>query len=240
MFNKRRGCKDIWNSFMVAGADFSQSDYDIPFCPTTAKVLPTNILTWREAIKIYNTAIRNKNYDFKYPAFVCWYEDDYKFDGKGGIWNEYKNVLEIVRHFEGIITPDFSTYQDFPLSVKIYNTYRMRAYGYWIGLQGMAVYNNARWGTSETFSFTFDGLPENDILVIGTVGGSPAKIEDRDRFENGLKELIERKQPKGLIIYGSSNYPCFKELEEIGITIYSYKSSTAKAFEKRGNHEQRK
>ncbi len=47
----RKGCKDIWNAFMVEGATFTKND--IPFCPTTAKELPNAIITWEEARAIY-------------------------------------------------------------------------------------------------------------------------------------------------------------------------------------------
>ena len=48
---KRNGCKDVWNAFMLDGANYS--DNDIPFCPTTATDLPKGIITWEEAKAIY-------------------------------------------------------------------------------------------------------------------------------------------------------------------------------------------
>lgn len=81
----RSGCRDIWNAFMCSNTDFGSNGTDIPFCPTTAKTLPNTIITWTKAKEIYSNRIRHKNYDFKYDAFVCWYIDDYKFDGPRGI-----------------------------------------------------------------------------------------------------------------------------------------------------------
>lgn len=78
--------------------------------------------------------------------------------------------------------------------------------------------------------YCFDGIPENCVVAIGTVGGSPRKLEDRERFEEGLKELVRRLHPHTIIVYGSANYKCFKELEEQGITILAYPSKTNKAF----------
>jgi hypothetical protein len=62
-----------------------------------------------------------------------------------GIWYNAKNVLKVLEHFEEIITPDFSTYQDFPEPIKLYNTYRMRAFRYWAGKNKIPVINNVRW-----------------------------------------------------------------------------------------------
>lgn len=231
-----QSCKDNWNSFMYENADFSKSDNDIPYCPTTASKLPTNIVTWDEAVTLYNKDIR-KDKDFYCDAFVCWYKDDYKFDGKGGIWYRYNYVLKVLKHFAGAITPDFSTFQDFHEPLKIYNTSRMRAYGLWLSRNGISVINNVRWGTAETFRYCFDGIPTNSIIAIGTVGGSPKRYVDRYRFEQGLYVLVETLTPHTIIVYGSDNYPCFEHLKSQGINVISYQSSTAKAYSKGESHE---
>lgn len=220
----RAGLKDIWNSYMVKRARFTDSD--IPFCPTTGEI-PESIITWTGAKALY------KNHpEMVHSAYVCFYEDDQKFDGEKGLWKNPKYALQILRQFAGAITPDFSTYQDFPDPIKRYNVYRMRAIGFWFSENGIKIINNVRWGTEETYDYCFDGLPDNSILAIGTVGGSPRKVKDRERFESGLRELVNRKHPQVLIIYGSDHYPVFRELENQGIRIVSFKSKTAADFER--------
>ncbi len=226
----RPGCKDIWNAYMADGATYSP--HDIPYCPTTAAELPHGIVTWEEAKAIYKRKISVKS-DFLYDAFVCWYVDDYKFDGPRGIWHDSAFVLKVLRHFAGAITPDFSTYQDFPEPLKLYNTYRMRVFGYWLGKNGIAVVNNARWGTPETWRYCWDGIPKNSVVCIGTAGGSPRKLIDRKRFEEGMDELVRLLQPHTILVYGSANYPCFDKLIHQGIRVISYPSRTASAFDKR-------
>ena len=180
-----------------------------------------------------------KNETFKHNAFVCFYMDDYKFDGARGIWHDSAHALKVLRHFAGVITPDFSTYQDFPEPPKIYNTSRMRVFGYWLGANGIPVINNVRWGTPESYRYCFDGIDTNSVVSIGTVGGSPRKYIDRYRFEKGLEELVHVLHPHTIIIYGSANYPCIEKLKEQGITIIVFSSETAKAFERRRTNEQR-
>lgn len=234
----RKNIKDIWNSFMVEGADFSKSEFDIPFCPTTVDIneIPSTIITYSEAKVIYKKENR-KNKNFENDAFVCFYEDDQNFDGKRkGIRVNPKKAYNILKHFKGIITPDFSTYQDFPISIKIFNTYRMRAFGYWYGtLCNKKVISNARWGTEETYKFCFNGIPQNSIIAIGTVGGSPFRLIDRKRFEEGLDEMVKILKPYAIIIYGSANYSCFDKLKDQDIKIYSYPSRTASYFKNRGD-----
>lgn len=143
MKNTRRNLKDIWNAFMVDGAVFTEND--IPVCPTTALAIPSRIITYSEAKTIHNKNIKeDSNYFF--DAFVCFYEDDQNFDGvRSGIWWHPGKAYEILKHYAGIITPDFSTYQDFPEPLKVWNTYRMRAFGYWYGTMcEKQVINNVR------------------------------------------------------------------------------------------------
>lgn len=228
----RKSCKDIWNAFMVDGADFTEND--IPVCPTTALAMPSKIITYSEARTIHNKRIKeDKNYFF--DAFVCFYEHDQNFDGvRSGIWYYPKKAYGILKHFKGIITPDFSTYQDFPEPLKKWNTYRMRAFGYWYGTMcRKQVINNVRWGTEETYDYCFDGIEENSTVAIGTVGGSPYKLIDRERFDNGLFEMVRKLKPRCIIVYGSASYPCFEKLRKEGILILQFDSRTASFYKGR-------
>ncbi len=227
----RIGCKDIWNAYMAKGATFGP--HDIPFCPTTATDIPAAIVTWEEALRILKRNKSINDEDFFYNAFVSFYLDDYKFDGPRGVWHDAEHTLRVLRHFAGVITPDFSTYQDFPEPIKLFATYRMRLLGYWLGKNGIPVINNVRWGTSESFSYSFSGIPKDSIIAIGSVGGSPRRIIDRDRFEAGLDCLVKVLRPHTIIVFGSANYPCFQKLISQGIKIVSFPSPTESAF-KRG------
>ena len=227
----RNGCHDMWNAFMCSGAAYTSND--IPICPTTATEPPHDIITWTEAREIYKRALKNGDKHFWYDAFVCCYQDDYKFDGPTGIWQSGINALKMLRHFSGAITPDYSTYQDFPAPIKLYNTYRMRATGYWLGVNGINVINNVRWGTEESYNYCFDGIQQNSMVAIGTTGGNPKKLIDRKRFESGINEMMRVLSPHTIIVYGSANYPCLENLEKLGIRILSYPGHTATGFERR-------
>lgn len=180
---------------------------------------------------------KNQGNSFFFNAYICFYEDDYKFDGRNGIWNNPDKLLKVAKNFAGVITPDFSTNQDFPDPLKRFSTYKMRAIGYWLGKQGVKVINNIRWGTEESFEYCFDGLPYNSVLAVGTVGGSPRRLRDRTRFNVGLLKAVDLLHPHTILVYGSSNYDVFKKLKKKGITVISYQSKTANYFERRKNNE---
>lgn len=231
----RAGCKDIWNAFMTEGASFGK--HDIPYCPTTATDIPKDQVTWEEARELFRKYLAKNEENFFLDVYINWYIDDYKFDSSRGIWHDYNFALKVIKHFAGVITPDFSTYQDFPYPIKINATYRMRAFGYWLGQQGINVINNVRWGTEESYDYCFEGIPKNSIVSIGTVGGGPRKLIDRERFEVGLYKMIEILHPHTILVYGSANGECFNELRKLGIRIVSYQSRTARIYEGRKRYE---
>ncbi len=198
----RSGCIDIWNAFMVKDAIMTPND--IPVCPTTAMRMPTELITYDVARSLVKKEIQSGNTDFKSSAFVCCYIDDYKFDNSEGIWQKPYKAVEILKHFAGIITPDWSTYADFPYPLKLFNVYRMRAFGYWYGTHlGYEVINNVRWGTSETYSYCFDGIPPKSPVAIGTIASDLKNPYNFQMFMDGLDELLARINPPAIIIYGS-------------------------------------
>lgn len=225
----RKGCKDIWNAFMVDGADFVMGS-DMPVCPCTAEVIPKRLISYVEAKHLCKLHTKN-NPDYHMDAFVHFYIDDQKFDGpQSGIWAKPFDALEIIRHFSGIITPDFSTNADFPDSKKRDNTYRMRAFGRWLTTEGISVINNVRWGTEETWEYCFDGIPYNSIVAIGTVASGIKLLENRPDFEKGLFKMVDLINPRTILVYGSANYDFFKKLESAGIQIVPFLSDTNLAF----------
>lgn len=232
-FPARRGIRDIrtWNAFMLDGAEYDS--HDIPRCPTTARDVPKHMITWREARDAYNEAMHRGDRHFSCNAFVCFYLDDCGFDGpQKGIWACPESTERVLRHFAGVITPDFSTNQDFPEFLKGYNTLRMRQFGYWLGRLGHQVINNVRWGTSETWDYCFNGIDKNSVVCVGTVGGNPKKLEDRARFNAGFHEMVKRLQPRCILVYGSSRYPCFEEARALGVQIISYEGKTSRCFKR--------
>ncbi len=230
--SNRAGLQDIWNADMLIGAQYSSHDF--PLCPTTATEVPKVLISFAEAKTLHNKEIKLGHTDYHHDAFIHFYIDDQRFDGKrSSIWLYPDKALEIIRHFSGIIAPDFSTYGDFPDPIKRMNFYKMNGFGYWIGSLGIPVISNVRWGREETWSYCFDSNPHNSMIAIGTVASRIHRLENRPLFENGLFHMVETLQPHTIITYGSSNYRCFDLLRQAGIKIVSFQSQTSQAFAKR-------
>lgn len=113
----------------------------------------------------------------------------------------------------------------------------MRTFGYWAGVQGVAVANDMCWGTKETWGYR-SGIPKYSIVCIGAVGGSPRRLADRERFNAGFREMTRRLELEAIVVVGSANYPCFEEARAAGIEVVAFASGAARAFEKKAAHEQ--
>lgn len=232
----RAGLVDVWNAYMVENATFSE--HDIPLCPSTATRIPDRLIGFDEAKTIHKKMIKTHNSDYHVNAFIHFYIDDSKFDGKRtSFWLYPEKVLEILDHFDGMIVPDPSTYADFPDPLMRWNYYRMNAFGFWVGSQGYEVISNVRWSAADTWKYCFDGNPKNSVLCVGTVASSLRYKANYDAFAEGLLKMYEVLTPHTLLVYGSSNYPCFDELRKLGVKIVSFKSKTCDYYERRKRNE---
>lgn len=236
--NIRKGLKDIWwQSFMVKGATFGQ--HDIPCCPTKLSNLPKGIVTYEEAKQLVNKEKKKAHNDFEFDLFVCFYIDDYKFDSTAGIWFKPEKAYDVLKHFKGIITPDFSTYTDFPEKLKGWNIYRDRAFGYWWGNVDDGKYEvipNVR-GDNITLDYCFEGIDKNSVVAIGTVGSNLKFLDNQYNFSKWLYKMYNILKPHTIIVYGSANYPCFKNLVELGVNIVAFPGKTSCDFKRRDGYE---
>ena len=99
----------------------------------------------------------------------------------------------------------------------------MRAFGFWCTTMDINVINNVRW-SKDTLDICFNGIPKNGIVAIGAVASRLRYLKNRNDFEQYLIRMIEELQPHIILVYGSTNYECFKNLWTSGIKIVSYPS----------------
>lgn len=136
---------------------------------------------------------------------VHFYIDDYQFER---IWNLPKRYADKLSEFGAVMTPDFSTYLDFPKAVQIFNHYRKHWCGAYWQEMGVNVIPTIGWGDEDSYEWCFDGEPEGSIVSVSNVGIMRNK-EDRERFMRGYKEMLIRLQPKEVLFFGHifDDYP---------------------------------
>ena len=234
-YNKpRNGSKDLWNASLLDGASFTEGN-DMPISFKCNATIPIGFMGYDDATSLDRKLIR-KDPDYHSENYIHCYIDDQKFDSnRSGIWFYPEKLINLARHFSGVVSPDFSTYADFPDALKRWNIYRMRAFDYILQKNGIRVIPNVRWGTPETWEYCFDGIPLNGIIAIGVVGSGINKVVNRKYFMDGLNKAIEVLKPHTIVIYGSDNYDLFDRIREQGINVVSFPSKTNLAFMKEGN-----
>ena len=144
----------------------------------------------------FNYALTSKDFS----KGIHFYVDDYQFER---IWNNPHKYIDILRDYDCVLTPDFSLYMDMPMSMKIWNVFRSRLIGQMMQDEGLTVIPTVSWAEPETFDFAFAGLPEGGVMSISTVGVK----QDPHAFEiwkSGTDELIKRKKPSALLVYGGA------------------------------------
>ncbi|MDN2452512.1 DUF4417 domain-containing protein [Lactobacillus sp. UCMA15818] len=145
----------------------------------------------------------------EHNSFIHFYLDDYQFER---VWNSPKKYVELFKKFDGIFTPDFSLYKDMPLPIQIYNVYRSRVLGRYYQDLGIKVIPTVSWSDEKSFDFCFEGLPTHSIVTVSTVGIMNNKF-NKEMFIKGFNEMIERIDPREVLIYGKSIDVDFDRIE---------------------------
>lgn len=136
---------------------------------------------------------------------VHFYIDDYQFER---VWNYPWRFSKVFNEFGAIMSPDFSTYLDFPKAVRVFNHYRKHWCGAYWQEMGATVIPTIEWGKPEDYDWCFDGEPEGGIVAVSNVGIMRDK-ELRENYMRGYKEMLTRLQPKEVLMFGHifDDYP---------------------------------
>jgi hypothetical protein len=229
----RNGIKDIWNAFMIQGAIMCKKD--IPLCPTILKRNPVKFISWKDARTLYKRKISSGEEGFHAEALVHFFIDDYRFDSlRTGIWWHPAEAMEVLKHFDGIVTPDYSLCQDFPEPLKEINVYRTRAFGFWAGNCGLDVLNSARWGDAETWDYCNAGIPLGAPVCVGAVASGLKKSSNRPLFDNGFEHMIGVVKPSKVFFYGAPTSRSLHLLRERDVPYSLIPSDTNVRFSKGG------
>lgn len=201
----RKGCRDVFNAFLVAIATYC-GFFEFPVIYPTYDI-PEKIIS-------FSRCISSKCHDY----WVHFYEDDFLFER---LWRNPIKYLEVLKRYQGVILPDFSLYRDMPLVMQLWNIYRSRAIGCWLQANGIKVIPNIRYGDKRTYKCCCDGISRNCVIAVGTYG-TIKNLEDRQIFANGLECVVKRLHPQSIIVYGACPDYIFLKYSDSGINIIHF------------------
>ena len=142
---------------------------------------------------------------------VHFFLDDYQFNR---LWTGIDRYIPMLQRFRYVMSPDFSTYTDFPKAIQIYNHYRKHWVGAYLQEEGIQVIPTISWSTPDSFAWCFDGEPEGATVAVLSVGCMNS-IGKKRLFLTGYEEMVQRLQPETIIFYGSVPDECMGNIVRV-------------------------
>lgn len=170
----------------------------------------------------FNYAKSCKDREYKGVHFFI---DDYQFNR---LWNSIDKYIDMLSQFKYVMTPDFSTYTDFPKAIQIYNHYRKHWVGAYMQESGIKCIPTISWSTPDSFEWCFDGELTHSCVAISSVGAANSK-DKKELFLAGYNEMLKRLEPTQIIFYGKVPDECKGNI--IHIKQFSDRFSEAKIAE---------
>lgn len=157
---------------------------------------------------------------------VHFFVDDYQFNR---LWTDIDRYIPMLSQFRYVMSPDFSTYTDFPKAIQIYNHYRKHWVGAYLQESGIQVIPTISWSTPDSFEWCFDGEPEGATVAVSSVGCMNGK-EKKSLFLAGYKEMVRRLQPETIIFYGNVPDECMGNIVRIKAFQDKFKEAVCAGF----------
>ena len=129
---------------------------------------------------------------------VHFFIDDYQFER---LWSNPFENIDRLRRFECVLSPDFSTYRDMPMAMRIWNLYRIYMMTQIMQNEGLEVIPILRDLGPGTYDWTLEPIEPGGVVAVSTIGHVRAKAE-HEIFQEDINEYIRILKPECLIIYG--------------------------------------
>ena len=97
-----------------------------------------------------------------------------------------------------MLTPDFSTYADMDLWRQLESVAKNRWVGAYWQDNGLTVIPTISWSTPRSFDFCFDGVEQNSIVAVSTLGCKRSKLH----FMRGYDVMLDKLNPETIICFG--------------------------------------
>ena len=126
---------------------------------------------------------------------VHFFVDDYRFDG---IYKTPSKSLAKYSQYAFLLTPDFSTYADMDLWRQLESVAKNRWVGAYWQSNGLTVIPTISWSTPRSFDFCFDGVEQNAVVAVSTLGCKRSKLQ----FMRGYDTMLDKLNTETIICFG--------------------------------------
>jgi len=113
----------------------------------------------------------------------------------------------------GIMSPDYSLLVNMPKPLQMFNVYRNRYIGFEWQRAGLNVIPTISWSDYNSFEYCFNGIEKGSIVAVSNIGCLNDK--QKNFFDTGYKEMINRIKPKKIIFMANKKYRHFYENDNV-------------------------
>lgn len=195
------------NFHLTAGLDFSGSGFPVIHAAQAPEAL-SQLVGFRDILQDHDTA----------ETGVHFFLDDYKFER---FWQRPENYIKRLSTYPCVFSPDFSLYTDYPEPLQRWNLYRNQLLGAWMQHEGVRVIPTATFAGGKSYDWCFDGIEPGSAVAVSTVGLCVGK-DSKALLREGVAELIRRKHPTELLIYGKVPDDLAAQLAQAGTPYRRY------------------
>ena len=149
--------------------------------------IPKNIIPFSKALSCKD-----------HRQYVHFYEHDREFSR---VLTSTSRYLDVLKQFDGIITPDCSMLINQAPCLQQTNTYMNRAVGYFFQRNGLPVIPNVRWSDESSFAYCFLGIPKHTIVCVST-HGCIKTTDQREMFRKGMYAMLRELEPSAVLVHG--------------------------------------
>ena len=130
--------------------------------------------------------------------YIHFYQHDKEFSK---VLTATKRYLDLMKLYDGVITPDCSLQINQAPCLQQANTYMNRAVGFFFQKNGIPVIPNIRWSDESSFEYCFLGVHPGTMVSVSTHGCIREK-RLRQMFRIGLEAMMDHLEPKVVLVHG--------------------------------------
>jgi hypothetical protein len=139
---------------------------------------------------------------------VHFYKSDVKF---AGILRNPKPFGFKTKDFMAVLTPDVTIGAGMPEWMRKRNTVLSRMCGVAWQYQGLTVIPSLRWVELSDLNFVTAGIEVGSVIAVSSYG-SNRNPTAKNTFERGLQEIVNKIQPRAVMVYGGLDQRVAQEL----------------------------